>query len=318
MLPPTWPTQSMPSIGHLVRDPASVPQVIANYWRDVSTLPSEVEQPAAVKQQAQAAVLEALQAHPRQLPAAEAQGELGRPEVPSIAVARALRATPHGKAPGRNGLPADLYTVFSRQFSPSLATLYTAIGTTGTMPARFTDGIITVLFKKGVPTEPGNYRPITLLNTDYRNLAKVLTTRLGPALHAAIAAKQTAFLPCCLIGTNIFALRHVLHLLKRQGWSAIIAFLDFAKAYDTVHRHLLLVAMAELGGTELLQKWVCTLLSATQAQAQVGGRLSQPVSMAAGVRQGCPLAPLLVAQTLLPWLRRKGMVYGWTPPMRST
>ncbi|PNH09547.1 LINE-1 reverse transcriptase [Tetrabaena socialis] len=299
-----------PSTGHLVSNPASVPQVIANYWRDVSALPSEAVLPAAVKQQAQAAVLEALRAHPLRLPAAEAQDEVGRPEVTSIEVARALRATPRGKAPGWDGLPADLYKAFSRQFSPLLAALYTAIGATGTMPARFTDGIITVLYKKGVPTEPGNYRPINLLNTDYRVLAKVLATRLGPALHAAIAAEQTAFLPGRLIGTNIFALRHIPHLLKRQGRSAIIAFLDFAKAYDTVHRDFLLAAMAELGATESLQKWVRTLLSATQAQAQVGGRLSQPVSMAAGVRQGCPLAPLLylfVAQALLSWLQRKGM-----------
>ncbi|PNH00262.1 LINE-1 reverse transcriptase, partial [Tetrabaena socialis] len=216
--------------GHLVSDPASVSQVVANYWRDVSALPSAAELPAAVKQQAQAAVLEALRAHPLRLSAAEAQDEVGRPEVSSIEVARALRATPRGKAPGWDGLPADLYKAFSRQFSPLLAALYTAISATGTMPARFTDGIITVLFKKGDPTEPGNYRPITLLNTDYRVLAKVLAPRLGPALHAAIAAEQTAFLPGRLIGTNIFALRHIPHLLRRQGRSAIIAFLDFAKA----------------------------------------------------------------------------------------
>ncbi|PNG99598.1 hypothetical protein TSOC_014619, partial [Tetrabaena socialis] len=64
-----------PGTDHLVSDPASVPQVIANYWRNVSALPSEAELPAAVKQQAQAAGAEALWAHPLQLPAAEALDE---------------------------------------------------------------------------------------------------------------------------------------------------------------------------------------------------------------------------------------------------
>ena len=158
--------------------------------------------------------------------------------------------------------------------------------------------------------QPGNYRPITLLNTDYRTLAKVLAARLGPALKTAIAAEQTAFLPDRLIGSNIFTLRHLPHLLRHQGRAAVVAFLDFAKAYDTVHRDFLLKTMAELGASEQLCKWVQILLTDTQATAQVGGRTSQPVRMAAGVRQGCPLAPLLylfVAQALLSWLQRQGL-----------
>lgn len=295
--------------GQLVSDARQLPQVIANFWQDISALPSEAELPTAVKQQAQAQVLEALRAHPLRMPA-DPDDPVGRAQVDSAEVAAALKATPRGKAPGWDGLPAELYKAFQRQFTPLLADLYSAIGYTSNMPTRFTDGIIKVLFKKGDPTQPGNYRPITLLNTDYRILAKVLATRLGPALNAAISAEQTAFLPGRLIGANIFALRQLPDLLRRQGRNAVIAFLDFAKAYDTVHRDFLVAAMAELGASEQLRKWVQTLLADTQAQALVGGRLSEPVRMAAGVRQGCPLAPLLylfVAQALLSWLQRQGL-----------
>lgn len=298
------------SSGQLVSDPARVPQIIANYWRDISALPSETELPAAVKQQARSQILEALHTHPLRMPEADAEDDVGRPEVTSAEVVAALKATPRKKAPGWDGLPAELFKAFDRQFGPLLAALYTAIGTTGTLPARFSDGIIKVLYKKGDPTQPGNYRPITLLNTDYRTLAKVLAARLGPALNTAISAEQTAFLPDRLIGSNVFALRHLPHLLRSQGRAAVIAFLDFAKAYDTVHRDFLLAAMAEMGASEQLCKWVRTLLSETQAQALVGSRLSQPVTMAAGVRQGCPLAPLLylfVAQALLSWLQQRGL-----------
>ena len=304
-----------PSTGQLTRDPVKLAQVIADYWRDVSAIQPETELPPTVKLEAQTAVLEAVRAQPLRLPE-DPEDHVGRPEVASAEVARALRTAPNGKAPGWDGLPAELFKAFSQQFSPVLAALYTAIGTTGSMPPRFTDGIIKVLFKKGDPTQPGNYRPITLLNTDYRILAKVLALRLGPALNAAIAAVQTAFLPERLIGCNILTLRQLPHLLRRQNRSAIIAFLDFAKAYDTVHRDFLLAAMTELGASEQLRKWVHTLLAETRAQAMVGGHLSTPVSMAAGVRQGCPLAPLLylfVAQALLSWLQRKGIGIRLTP-----
>lgn len=298
-----------PRTGQLAKDPGRVAQIIADYWRGVSALPPVTELPPAVKQQAQVQVMEALRAHPMRLPE-DPEDALGRPRVSSTEVLAALKATPRGKAPGWDGLPAELYKAFNRQLAPLLAALYTAIGTTGRMPACFTDGIIKVLYKKGDPTQPGNYRPITLLNTDYRTLAKVLAARLGPALHTTVSAEQTAFLPGRLIGANIFALRHLPHLLRRQGREAIVAFLDFAKAYDTVHRDFLLEAMKELGASENMCKWIRTLLSDTQAQALVGGRLSQPVHMAAGVRQGCPLAPLLylfVAQALLSWLQRNNM-----------
>ena len=300
-----------PATGQLVSDPARIPQIIANYWRDVSALPTAAELPAAVQEHARVQVLEALRAHPKRMTEAEdLNSDVGRAQVTSAEVTAALKATPRGKAPGWDGLPAELYKAFRLQLAPLLAALYTAIGSTGRMPARFTDGIIKVLYKKGDPTQPGNYRPITLLNTDYRTLAKVLAARLGPALNAVISQEQTAFLPDRLIGCNIFALRHLPHLLRSQGRAAIIAFLDFAKAYDTVHRDFLVGSMAELGASEQLCQWVRTLLSNTQAQALVGNRLSQPVAMAAGVRQGCPLAPLLylfVAQALLSWLKRCGV-----------
>ena len=293
--------------GDLVSDPTRLPQIIANYWQEVSALPTEEELPDAVKQQAREQVLEALRQHPLRMPTDD-RDPVGRPEVSSTEVLTALKATQRGRAPGWDGLPAELYKAFSRQFGPLLAALFTAIGTTRNMPGRFTEGIIKVLYKKGDPTQPGNYRPITLLNTDYRTLAKVLAARLGPALNAAISAEQTAFLPGRRIGCNIFALRHLPYLLRRQGRAAIIAFLDFAKAYDTVHRDALLDAMAVMGASEQLCSWTRTLLSDTRARALVGGRLSEPVTMAAGVRQGCPLAPLLylfVAQALQSWLQSK-------------
>ncbi|PNH03777.1 hypothetical protein TSOC_010133 [Tetrabaena socialis] len=94
------------STGHLVRDPASVPQVIANYWHDVSALPSEAELPAAIKQQAQAATLEALWAHPLPLPAAEAQDEVHMDTAATDAAA--LAATPGGgHGAGGRGLGGD-------------------------------------------------------------------------------------------------------------------------------------------------------------------------------------------------------------------
>ncbi|GIL55468.1 hypothetical protein Vafri_11032 [Volvox africanus] len=218
----------------------------------------------------------------------------------------ALMKSQPGKAPGWDGIPSDLYRKFWPAIGQTMARLFTAIGSTGQVPHGFLEGVIKILYKKGDPKQPGNYRPITLLCSDYRLLAKVLANRLGPALGRIISPEQSAFLPKRHIGSNILFLRHLPHLLRKQNRRGILAFLDFAKAYDTVDREFLLSAMEAMGVGPQFYSWTQLLLSNTQARAMINGFRSRRVKMEAGVRQGCPLAPplyLFVGQALLSWLK---------------
>ena len=83
------------------------------------------------------------------------------------------------------------------------------------------------------------------------------------------------------------------HALKAQGGSAVAVFCDFRKAYDTVDRTFLWKVMARLGVGGAFLRVTEALLSNTRARAYVNGALSRAVGFQAGVRQGCPLAPLL-------------------------
>jgi len=62
----------------------------------------------------------------------------------------------------------------TQALAPLLARLFTAVAELGILPARFHEGLITVIYKSGDRSEPTNYRPITLLCTDYRLFTKVL------------------------------------------------------------------------------------------------------------------------------------------------
>ena len=77
-------------------------------------------------------------------------------------------------------LPKKKKNSFQAQLTPSL-------------PASMTQGVITLLYKgKGARSSLDSYRPITLLNSDYKLLAKALAIRLGPALQHVIDPTQTA------------------------------------------------------------------------------------------------------------------------------
>ena len=85
----------------------------------------------------------------------------------------------------------------------------------------------------------------------------------------------------------------------------MIAFLDFAKAYDTVSRPFLKAVMTQMGVGVGFLNWTDLFLAPSPTRAMVNGFLSQTGSFRGGVRQGCPLSPsvyLFIGQALSWWL----------------
>ena len=288
--------------GRLVSDPQALPTVVAGFWAGVGR-PWEGLDPAAAQ-----AVLAAVSARAARCPPAAAAA-LGAPEVTEAAVLAALRRVPSGKAPGRDGLPSEFYRAVKEHLAPLLARVFSAIGASAQAPASFLEGVIVTLFKKGDRADPASYRPITLTNADYRLLAKILVHRLAPVLDDVIPQSQTAFLRKRLIGDNVLLLQLLPTYLQAAGRGGLVAFLDFYKAYDTAHRPFLLKVMEAVGVGPGFLHWASLLMSGTTSFAVVNGFWSPRVGIADGVRQGCPLAPLLylfIALALLCWLESEG------------
>jgi hypothetical protein len=218
---------------------------------------------------------------------------------------------------GPDGLPPEVWQCCADLWAPVLAKLFTAIGSTGDVPESFLQGVVTPHYKlAGDRHSISNYRPITLLNTDYRILAKVLATRFASALADVIGPEQTAFLPGRLVGDNICFSQLLPAVLAAMGQQGAMVFLDIAKAYDTLDRDFLLAVMQTMGATAGMCFWVRTLLADTTATALVNGFQSHLATWEAGVRQGCPLSPVLylfLAEALACWLRTEpalGVVVG--------
>ena len=289
------------STGHLLQSGTACAQRAADFYAGISAQP-------ATSPAAQQEVLQAL-ATGRRLTAEQAEG-LALEAVLPAEVKQAMRTARSGRSPGLDGIPVELYRRCKSEFIPLLCRLFTAIATVGDLPPGFHDGVITILHKAGDRTNPANYRPITLLNSDYRLYAKVLALRLNPCLAGVIDKEQTAFVPGRQIGENILTLQCLQCLLRRQGRMAVVVFCDFRKAYDTLDRGFLYDAMRTMGVGEGFLALVQRLLTGTRARAVVNGYVSTPAASAAGVRQGCPLAPLLylfIAQALVRFLKSRGI-----------
>ena len=289
--------------GGLLTDGKELAESAATYFAAISaTQPQDHE--------AEQQILRAVRTHATKICPADAT-TIGSPIVTTDEVLAAIKASKPGKAPGPDGLPTELWRKVRHLIAPLLASIFTAIGRTGILPDGFLLGELNPFHKKGDPTNHANYRPITLLDTDYRILARVLASRLAPVLAKVMGTEQSAFLPGRLIGDNIMFMQLLPHLLRSNvgsglASSAAVAFLDFKKAYDTVLRPFLLAVMEATGAGPGLQHWVRTLLNGTHAAAKVNGYLSDPALYEEGLRQGCPLAPLLylfIGWALSCWLQ---------------
>ena len=105
--------------------------------------------------------------------------DLGRP-VAAAEVAQAIVAMQSSKAPGPDGFPIEFYKKFSALLGPLLVAVYNESFNTGTLPSTFTQASISLIPKEGKdPTRCESYRPISLLNADFKIL-KFLRYALNP------------------------------------------------------------------------------------------------------------------------------------------
>lgn len=222
----------------------------------------------------------------------------------------ALTAAPRGKQPGCDGLPYEFYLAFWELLGPRMVAAFNHSFLSDeeepAMSEASRTGIITLIFKGDdkPQDDPDSYRPITLLNTDVKLVAKVLTLRMGCPLDGILDVTQTAFVPGRWIGDNVLYHLEELEYIEATQQSACILGLDFNKAYDRVHRGWLLQCMAALGIPAACCRWVQLLLQGSQAFITYNGHSSRTFEVPAGCAQGSPLSPLLYVISAQPLAAR--------------
>ena len=175
----------------------------------------------------------------------------------------------------------------------------------GAIPGSITKGVITLLKKEGrhVRGELDDYRPITLLNTELKILARVMANRLQLVISDLISPEQSYAVKGRSIQDNLHLVRQILEGIK-DDIEATLINLDQSKAFDRVD-HRFLAAVLETARFEPeFRKWIIILYRNPQAVVQVNERCSDAFAIERSVRQGCLLSPLLYVLALEPLLGR--------------
>jgi retron-type reverse transcriptase len=92
---------------------------------------------------------------------------------------------------------------------------------------------------------------------------------------------------------QIYALNYIINRqVGKKGGGLTAVFVDLKAAFDSVDRNVLIRAMRERGVREGLVRKVEEMLRETKSRVRVG-QVGEELWTARGVRQGCPLSPIL-------------------------
>lgn len=257
-----------------------------------------------------------------------------REEISIEDIEKALKCSANGTATGLDGFPYEFWKALHENWTivpgenaeeddhpfdilSILETLYQDIETSGVATKRFAEGWLCPLYKKNDRRDIANYRPITLLNTDYKIYTKILAQRLAKVTHQVVHTDQAGFMP----GRNIHNHTRLAHLVTEYAEAVeedgLIIALDQEKAYDKICHAYLFDVMEKYNFPENLIKSIKSLYDSAETIVILNGVKSEPFKVTRGVRQGDPMSCLLFNIAIEPLanaLRKSPKLKGYTIP----
>ncbi|CAM2119839.1 unnamed protein product [Caretta caretta] len=231
-------------------------------------------------------------------------GDRDRLELPLTLAefSEALRRMPTNKTPGMDRLTVEFYRAFWDILGPDLVTVWAESLQSGVLPLSCRRAVLALLPKKGDRRDLRNWRPVSLLSTDYKIVAKAISLRLGSVMADVVHPDQTYTVPGRSIFNNLFLVRDLLQLGRRDGLSFALLSLDQEKAFDRVDHGYLLSTLQAFGFGPQFVSFLRVLYASAECLVRLNWTLTEPVSFGRGVRQGCPLSGQLYALAIEPFL----------------
>ena len=140
------------------------------------------------------------------------------------------------------------------------------------------------------PTSVRNYRPISLLTTDYKLIAKTTANRLKVVLGGLINDDQNGFMKGRNIGCNIHT---IIDLIEYSDYNSVNCLVRYRKGFDSVEHGFLFEVLTRFNLGDNCIQWVKTFYNKRKSYVINNGFISNSINMSRGIFQGCPIAPFL-------------------------
>ena len=154
-------------------------------------------------------------------------------------------------------------------------------------------GTLVCIPKKPVPGSPEDYRPLTLLNADYKLLMRIITTRLHPWMNDLLQQKQYCGRQDDTIFDAVAVIRDTVAYKEIHKAPVCLLILDFKEAFDRISHDYLHAIMRVYGFSVEFCVRLKQIYANATSQLTIKGMRSQSIPIRCFVRQGCPLSKSL-------------------------
>ena len=217
----------------------------------------------------------------------------------------ALDGMNKGKSPGPDGLTTEFYQHFASQVTPLLHAMISEAYRNKQLPPNMGESYIKLLPKKKTDrTQTKNYRPISLLNTDYKILTKVIANKIKPYLKDLVHPDQQCSIKDRNINNHNHFIRDLIYYAKDKNIAASILALDQEKAFDRVSHSYLHKILHKNNLGNYVCDWIKIIYKNPISKLLINNTLSEGIEIQRSVRQGCPLSPYLYILAIEPVLEK--------------
>lgn len=181
------------------------------------------------------------------------------------------------------------------------------------LPPSWKDAVITVIPKKKESLTCADFRPISILNVDYKIYTSILARRYKQFIGDLIDEDQAGFIRDRQTKDNIRRTLHFVHQIGQTKAKAVLVGLDAEKAFDCVSWAFLYQVLQRLCFNEKAIQCIRTLYQQPTAKIKINGNLTESINLERSARQGCSLSPTLFAifiEPLAQYIRQHKYIKG--------
>nr|GEV88292.1 RNA-directed DNA polymerase, eukaryota [Tanacetum cinerariifolium] len=197
------------------------------------------------------------------------------------------------KAPGLDGFTFGFFRHFWHIVEKDVYNAVSYFFTHDDLPIGCNSSFIALIPKIPDANMVKDFRPVSLIGSVYKIIAKILSNRLVNVLGDILSEVPSAFIANRQILDGPFILNEVIQWCKAKKKQTLIFKVDFEKAYDSVRWDFLDDVLCKFGFGDKWRRWIQCCLQSSRGSIIINCSPTEEFEFGKGLKQCDPLSPFL-------------------------